>query len=84
MVIGVKRRPTSSLQDTVTVRLLCQKLQRRGFNGDGRTDRASLQPLYVGGVQRGIHSSDLWAISVIVTFASNRKHLPYYVSPLLP
>ena len=25
------------------VRPLCQKLQHRGFNGDGRTDRASLQ-----------------------------------------
>ena len=25
------------------MRPLCQKLQRRGINGDGRTDRASLQ-----------------------------------------
>ena len=29
------------------MRPLCQRLQRQGFNGDGRTDRASLQPLHV-------------------------------------
>ncbi len=25
------------------MRPLCQRLQRQGFNGDGRTDRASIQ-----------------------------------------
>ena len=42
---------TSSCRDARSVRPLCQRLQRhgakgygtRGFNGDGRTDRASLQ-----------------------------------------
>ena len=29
------------------MRPLYQRLQRRGFNGNGRTDRASLQPLHV-------------------------------------
>ena len=40
---------TSNLcRDARSVRPLCQRLQRCGFNGDGRTDRASLQPLHVG------------------------------------
>ena len=30
-------------RDARSVRPLCQKLQHRSFNGDGRTDRASLQ-----------------------------------------
>ena len=34
------------------MRPLCQRLQHRGFNGDGRTDRASLQPLLVKIVTR--------------------------------
>ena len=34
-------------RDARSVRPLCQKLQLHGFNGDGRTDRASLQPLLV-------------------------------------
>ena len=34
---------TSPCRDARSVRPLCQKLQHRGFNGDGRTDRASLQ-----------------------------------------
>ena len=32
-----------SCRDARSVRPLCQVLQRHGFNGDGRTDRASLQ-----------------------------------------
>ena len=34
-------------RDARLVRPLCQRLQRRGFNGNGRTSRASLQPLLV-------------------------------------
>ena len=34
---------TSPCRDARSVRPLCQKLQHRGFNGDGRTDRVSLQ-----------------------------------------
>ena len=35
------------------MRPLCQRLQRQGFNGDGRTDRASLQPLHVSSFDNG-------------------------------
>ena len=35
--------PTSSCRDARSVRPLRQRLQRRGFNGNGRSDRASLQ-----------------------------------------
>ena len=38
--------------DARSVRPLYQRLQHRGFNGDGRTDRASLQPLLVKIVTR--------------------------------
>ena len=34
---------TSPCRDARSVRPLYQRLQRRDFNGDGRTDRASLQ-----------------------------------------
>ena len=30
-------------RDARAMRPLCQRLQRQGFNGDGRTDRASIQ-----------------------------------------
>ena len=47
----MKRRPVfvprqsemSSCRDARSVRPWCQKLQHRDINGDGRTDRASLQ-----------------------------------------
>ena len=45
---GDRRTETcNGCRDARSVRPLCQRLQHRGFNGDGRTDRASLQPLFV-------------------------------------
>ena len=40
---GVKPRSVTLCRDARPERPLCQRLQHRGFNGDGRTDRASLQ-----------------------------------------
>ena len=40
-------RRVALCRDARSVRPLCQRLQRHGFNGDGRTDRASLQSLLV-------------------------------------
>ena len=52
---------TESCRDARSERPLCQRLQHRGINGDGRTDRASLQdsvsvrPLYQKLQHRGFN-----------------------------
>ena len=40
-------RRVALCRDARSVRPLYQRLQHRGFNEDGRTERASLQPLLV-------------------------------------
>ena len=48
---------TSPCRDARSVRPLYQRLQHRGFNGDGRTDRASLQG-DVGGGRSNVFNGD--------------------------